>query len=244
MRLLVSWLFLLTASCSSARGAAPHGLRASDVSEFSALPPGYTRGELLRAACVSAPRVGGFDDAPLPSVDCSYARLTRELRAEASALSHRSIVGKRCRARGRPRPRLECSASVARPGPNVPLQPAFGVSDPGPAPSAAQVHDLDEPRPEDAAQIRVAFAPVTPDETSSRAPRPYSRVAERPRPSVGLRELGQVSARCSTCKGAALRHALRLTAAYIGAGEIAAVRCVQDGVDARCFATALVPWSS
>src|SRR5258706_14627878 len=113
-----------------------------------------------------------------------------------------------------------------------------------PATGAAQGLDLDEPRPQDAAQIHVGFAPVASRRQPALAPRDYAAVAETRLSSVGRAELGQVSAVCAACDAAALRHALRVTAGRVGAGEVAGVACFQDDGQARCIATALEPWSS
>jgi hypothetical protein len=124
----------------------------------------------------------------------------------------------------------------------VALEPGV-PRDVGPAPSAEQVLDLDEPRPQDADLIRVGFAPVSPGK-GPLAPRSYDGVAETRVASVGPGVLGQVSARCEACDPSALRHALRVAAGRVGAGEVTAVKCFQDDGAARCIATALVPWSS
>ena len=76
------------------------------------------------------------------------------------------------------------------------------------------------------------------------APRDYAAVEETQLPSVGRQQLGQISARCGGCDASTLRYALRVTAGHVGAGEVASVRCFQDGGELRCVATALAPWSS
>jgi hypothetical protein len=244
MRSAIPWLLLLAVACASAPVLGPHALRPSDVTELAALPHGYAASETLRASCIGAPSAGAFDDESLASVDCSFARLSRVLRARAGELSARFIVGKHCRSHGGGRVRLECSAELTRAGASVALSPgAPGIAS-GPAPSAAQVLDLDEPRPQDGEQVRVAFLPVEPGKPTGLATRAYAAVAETHLPSVGRRELGQVSARCAGCDPSQLRYALRVTAGHVGAGEITAMKCFQDDGDARCVATALVPWSS
>jgi hypothetical protein len=103
------------------------------------------------------------------------------------------------------------------------------------------VLDLDEPYPRQSARIRVSFLPE--GEASRAAPRAYHRVDETHWPSVGRALVGQVSARCADCDALSLRHALRVTAGRMGAGEVASVRCFQDDGDQRCVGTALEPWS-
>ena len=243
MRSVTPWLFLLAAACSQAPVAAPHSYRPSDVKEVASLPLGYESDQALHAACSVVSRAG-FDDAPLDDVDCTFARLSRVLRARAGALGARLIVGKRCHARSGERLRLECSAKVARAGANVGLTASAKEDDVGPAPSAAQVQDLDEPRPQDATEIRVAFAPSAPVAAAANTSRAYDAVAETRLPSVGRRALGRVSARCEDCDAATLRHALRVTAGHVGAGEVTSVSCFHDDDGLRCVATALEPWSS
>jgi hypothetical protein len=233
---------LLVSACSQAPAAAPISYRPSEVKEVASLPLGYEKGAALSAACSVASRTS-FDDAALDDVDCNFARLSRVLRARAGVLSARLIFDKRCHARSGAGTRLECSAKIARPTQHVSLAAKATDDDRGPAPSAAQVQDLDEPRPQDAAEIRVAFAPsATP--AVPRAPRSYDAVAETRLPSVGRRELGRLSARCEGCDLSALHHALRVAGGHVGAGEVTSVSCFQDDGSLRCIATALEPWSS
>ena len=241
MRSLVPWLLVLVAACSSKPAVTPQGFQPSEVAELGALPLGYSAGETLRASCSSV-RARAFEDEALGNVDCSTARLSRVLRARAGELRARFIVGKRCHARDGERTQLTCTASLAFPSERVALEPG-APRDAGPAPSAEQVLDLDEPRPQDADLIRVGFAPVAPGK-GPLAPRSYDGVAETRIASVGPGVLGQVSARCEACQSSALRHALRVAAGRVGAGEVTAVKCFQDDGAARCIATALVPWSS
>jgi hypothetical protein len=242
MRSVVPWLLLLSAACSGQPAVGPRGFQPSEVSELGALPAGFSVGATLQVSCASVGR-SAFEDEKLGNVDCSTARLSRLLRAQAGELSGRSIIGKRCHARGGARTQLSCSANVAYAGERVGLQPAASL-DSGPAPAPEQVLDLDEPRPQDAAQIRVGFAPTEPSRGAGLVPRNYDRVAETRTASVGLSVMGQLSARCASCDPSALHHALRVTAGRVGAGEVTAVKCFQDDDSARCIATALVPWSS
>lgn len=242
MRLIVPLLLLLSTACGGQGAAVPRSFQPSDVRELGALPPGYSSGATLRASCSSL-QAQAFDDEALGNVDCNVQRLSRVLRARAGELSVRFIVGKHCHARGAKRAELSCSAKLAYPGERVGLEAGF-AADAGPAPSPDQVADLDEPRPQDAAQIRVSFRPSEPRRAAGLAPRNYDRVAETSLASVGREVLGQVSARCDGCDPNRLRHALRVTAGRVGAGEVTQVRCFQDDGAARCIATALVPWSS
>jgi hypothetical protein len=185
--------------------------------------------------------VGKLVDEPLGNLDCSVARLSRTLRARAGELSAKFIFGKECRSQ---RGRLECRATLAVPNRNAPLD-ASPVAAAGPAPSAEEVLDLDEPRPQDEAGVRVAFEPAKGDANTRRAPRSYDNVAETSWPSVGRTVVGQVSARClNECDPNVLRHALRVTAGRVGAGEVSDVRCFTDAGSLRCIGTALSPWSS
>ena len=242
MRQVVSWLVVMCAGCSSVPAATPQSFRPSQVSELGALPPGYQAGEVVRASCSKVPGNGAFEDEPLSAMDCSFARLSRVLRGRAGERSAQVIVGKRCRSRGGERSRLECSATLALPGPQVGLAPR-ARPDEGPAPSAEQVLDLDEPRPQDQDRIRVGFLPAA-GRKSALAPRAYAAVDETHWPSVGRAQVGQISASCASCDASTLRYALRVTAGHVGAGEVAQVKCFQDSGQLRCVATALAPWRS
>lgn len=234
-------LLVLAVACSRAP-ASPMPYAPSEVSELASLPNGYTAGTSLSESCAVAPRTG-FDDEPLSDVDCSFSRLSRALRARAGEQGARFVFGKSCRAGAGSRPRLACSVTLATPSRDVPLQ-VGAVQTPGPAPSAAQVQDLDEPRPQDAARIRVSFR-AKDDISRPLPPRAYDRVEETRTASVGRRELGQVSARCEgACDQSRLRHALRVAAGRVGAGEVSGVACFEESEGARCVAAALVPWSS
>ncbi len=234
-------LFLLSVACSRAP-ASPQPYAPSEVTELASLPLGYTKGASLTESCAVAPRAA-FEEERLSDVDCSFARLSRVLRARAGEEGVRFVIGKQCRAGSGARARLSCSVSLAQPSREIALQaPAAALS--APAPSAAQVQDLDEPRPQDAERIRVTFKALGPSPAALPA-RAYDRVDETRYPSVGRRELGQVSARCASgCGGTDLRYALRVAAGRIGAGEVSGVTCFEEGDGARCVATALVPWSS
>jgi hypothetical protein len=237
---LAALLAVLAAACATPPRATPSQLRSSDVLELAALPPGYTAGETLSEHCSGFRGFRAIEEEALGDVDCSFDRLSRALRARAAELESRIIVGKRCQVRAGKRFSMMCSATRALPGSSLPLtSPAEPPR--GPAPSAAQVLDLDEPFPRQSAKIRVSFLPEA--GASWLPPRAYHRVDETARSSVGRVSLGQVSARCEDCDPMSLRHALRVTAGRVGAGEVASVRCFQDAGDQRCVGTALEPWS-
>jgi hypothetical protein len=232
-------LAALVSACSRP-AAAPRSLAPSEVSELASLPPGYSLGDSLAESC-AALAAGSFDDEALSDVDCTFERLSRTLAARAGERGERFLVGKRCRSSAGTRPRLSCSAALARPTAEVPLTDGSTLTSTlGLSPS--RVRDWDEPRPQDASRIRVSFRPSSQERLPARA---YDRVDETANEPVGRRRLGQVSARCeSACEGASLRHALRVVAGRVGAGEVSGVACFQEGDGARCVATALVPWSS
>ncbi|HYJ07715.1 MAG TPA: hypothetical protein VEX18_01865, partial [Polyangiaceae bacterium] len=149
--------------------------------------------------------------------------------------------GKQCRQHGCGRVAIHCSATVAVAGARSSLGIGGSTGLERPAPSAAQVLDLDEPHPRQSAQIRVSFLPST--RRAHLPSRSYHRVDETAQPSVGRALVGQVSARCDDCEARSLRHALRITAGRVGAGEVASVRCFVDDDSQRCVGTALEPWS-
>lgn len=244
---------MLGAACAGQPQAATPPPRPSDVLELSVLPPGYSARETLEAQCELVRGATRIEDEPLMDVDCSTERLSRVLRAQAARETSRLIVDRRCSLSG-PKSAsqdgaehfsLSCSAKLAVADKSVPLSAApaktAGTTS-GPAPSAAQVQDLDEPDPLQSREIRVSFAPIAAG--ARPAARRYDRVAETSVASVGRRPLGEVSARCDGCDPLALRHALRVTAGRMGAGEVAGVRCFEHDGSSRCVATALEPWSS
>lgn len=230
---------ILLVACACARPVTPSSLRSSDVTEHASVPPGYELGERLSEQCAGRRGLRSIQAETLVDVDCSPERLSRMLRARAAEQGSRVLIGRSCRVIGSARFKVECTGSLGERSSSVALG-ADPVAEAAPAPPPARVLDLDEPRPQDGSEIRVSFAP----EQRARAllPRAYDRVAETARASVGRRDLGQVSARCDDCDEGALRHALRVTAGRMGAGEVTSVRCFRDG-DQRCVATALEPWS-
>lgn len=232
-------LLLFFVACGSAPRALPSSLRPSDVTEHASLPPGFSLGDSLSERCAGTRGFRAIREEPLVDVDCSSERLSRTLRARAAERGSRVLIGKRCRVSGDARFTVKCSASLGEPTSSVALG-SGRVAPSAPAPSPEQVLDLDEPRPQDGAGIRVSFEPHP--QARALAPRGYDRVAETARAAVGRRDLGQLSARCESCEESALRHALRVTAGRVGAGEVASVRCFRDE-DQRCVATALEPWS-
>lgn len=243
-RAVVGMMGLLALSCAGAQRATPKPLPPSEVVELAAPPAGYALGETLSESCNGQRGLRRIDDERLTDVDCSLERVTRALRARAAKLSSHAIVGKRCSGGAGERYSVRCSAGTLVSGDDVSLealrQPA-ALGSSAPAPSPEQVLDLDEPDPRQSASIRVSFEPNT-DTKLVVAPRRYDRVAETHEPAVGRSLLGQVSARCDGCDELALRYALRVTAGRMGAGEVAAVRCLAEG-ERRCVAMALEPWS-
>jgi hypothetical protein len=210
------------------------------VLELAALPPGYRAGDTVTESCSGAAGLRAIDEEQLADVDCNVERLSRMLRARAAEQGSRVLVDKQCQRRGRSRVSVQCWAKVAHAGSGVALgAPQSGLE--SPAPSAAQVQDLDEPFPRQSGGIRVSFLPTT--KRKFLPARAYHRVDETAQPSVGRALVGQVSARCESCDDRALRHALRVTAGRVGAGEVASVRCFVDEGEARCVGTALEPWS-
>ncbi len=236
MRAALTLLFPTILACSGGAQSAAGRLRPSDVAEYTELPAGYTLGERLSERCSPPLEKRALRDERLVDVDCSQKRLSAMLRARAAERGVAVLVHKSCQRDGSKNQGLRCSASLTEASGRVPLGDGAAA-----APlSAAQVRDLDEPRPHDSRRIRVSFIA----DAAARAlpPRPYDTVAETAVASVGRRNVGQVSARCERCDDMALRHALRVTAGRMGAGEVAAVRCFTDD-ERRCVGTALEPWS-
>ena len=232
-------LILLVVACGGSPRSQPSALRPSDVTEHASLPPGYALGDRLTERCSGTRGLRTIREESLLDVDCSPERLSRMLRARAAERGSRVLIGKSCRVHGESRFKVQCSGSLAEVSSSVALGPGRAPES-APAPSPGQVLDLDEPRPQDGSGIHVSFAPQP--QARQLAPRAYDRVAETRDASVGRRDLGQVSARCAECNSDTLRHALRVTAGRMGAGEVTSVRCFQDE-DQRCVATALEPWS-
>lgn len=240
MRRVALLSLLMLTACSAPPRSRASALRPSDVLELAAFPPGYSAGDVVSESCSGASGLRAIHEEPLANVDCSVERLSRVLRARAAEQGARILVDKQCQRRGRGRVSVQCSAKVAHPTSSVALgAPVSGLE--SPAPSAAQVQDLDEPYPRQSGSIRVSFLPST--KRSYLPARGYQRVDETAQPSVGRALVGQVSARCEDCDDRSLRHALRVTAGRVGAGEVASVRCFADEGEARCVGTALEPWS-
>jgi hypothetical protein len=242
MRLAWLSLALVSLACGSAGVVGPK-LPPSEVAELGALPPGYEEGEGLRATCTVAAPVGAFDDETLGDVDCNFARLSRVLRARAGERSAGLLVGKMCEGSGVAGTRLSCAARLAWRAQGASAGKAARPPV-APAPSPAQVLDIDDPRPQDSERIRVSFEPGAAAAKERWPARAYDRVAETAFPPVGRRVLGNVSARCESCRAESLRYALRVTAGRAGAGEVSSVKCFEQRPSVRCVATAFVPWSS
>jgi hypothetical protein len=230
---------VLVVACGCSRPVTPSSLRSSDVTEHASVPPGYELGDRLSERCAGKRGLRSITAETLVDVDCSAERLSRVLRARAAEQGSRVLIGRSCRVTGSARFNIQCTGSLGEPSSSVALG-SGPFAEVAPAPSPARVLDLDEPRPQDGSEIRVSFVPEQRARTLS--PRAYDRVAETSRAAVGRRDLGQVSARCEACDEGALRHALRVTAGRMGAGEVTSVCCFNDG-DQRCVATALEPWS-
>jgi hypothetical protein len=99
------------------------------------------------------------------------------------------------------------------------------------------VASLDEPHPNRSFRIRVSFQPAV--RAFSRTARPATAVRQTPDLPPQQIGLGDVEARCDKhdCSVADLTHALRLTAARLGADSFAAARCVERDAERACVAT-------
>lgn len=233
----------LSLACGGAATPAPQ-LASSQVTELLALPPGYEAGEGLEASCTPVSASAGIVEGALGDIDCSFDRLSRVLRARAGERGARFVVDKACRLSSDLAGRLECSATIVKATSDVGLDTPAPPLASRPAPSPAQVLDIDDPRPQDTQQIRVSFRRPAHARQVPWSPRAYDQVAETAQPPVVGGLLGTVSASCEGCSVESLRYALRVTAGRVGAGEISSVACLHEAAIVRCVATAIAPWSS
>jgi hypothetical protein len=229
--------------CSHAGGARFSGLneprlvKAENVGTVEAIPPGYERIGRVAARCDRVEGYQSLDERPLADIDCSRARLLAALAESAAESGGALLVGVVCQDQRESR---SCSAAVARPGETAlstrPLG-SEGSREKAPAPSAAEVAQLDEPRVDASWHILLSFDPrVKTFDRPAREPVQVVRSGDLPPHHLPL---GDLEARCEreSCDASELSWALRVTAARFGADSLAGVRCFRTEDEEACVGT-------
>jgi hypothetical protein len=231
------------AGCSHAGGARfsgvsePRLVKPENVGRAEAIPPGYERTGRVSARCDRVEGYQALDEQPFADLDCTHTRLTAALAESAAESGGELLVGLVCQDQGRSR---SCSATVARPDdPALTRRTLEGERsrESAPAPSAAQVARLDEPRVDASWDILLSFEPQA--KRFVRPPRePVQVIRSGDLPPHHL-PLGDLEARCErgTCDATELAWALRVTAARFGADSLGAVRCFRTEDDEACVGT-------
>lgn len=263
-----SLLALSATSCSSGMrqavrySGAEHEPRASaaEVVSVATLPSGYEAFGQLEAACNAWKEGAPVDGRWLIDLDCNERRLRGALREKAAAVGGVLLVRERCGSGQRPEAgdagertgggRLVCRARVARPDdaergrqpltgdPSAPRASALAA---GPAEAAA----LDDPTGTMAWRIRVSYAGRSPAPAAPLVPVPADAVHEWPELPASHQAVGTVLASCDEgCTLNAMRASVRVVAGRLGAGDVAAVRCVPRGEGWSCAGRVLAPWAN
>ncbi len=234
---------LALGGCATTGGATYSGVREpalvrpEHVVRAEAVPAGYERIGRVMARCQPISGYGELDGESLADVDCSQPRLERALEEAAADAGGELLVALHCRSPGGA---LRCEANVARPSSELlsrrPAAP-LAAGAPAPAPGPGQVALLDEPRANRAWNISLAFQPQV--RAFTRPARPYSGVSSVDTLPAQHIALGDATARCdkSDCAAPDLAHALRLTAARLGADSVSGVRCIEESGERSCAAT-------
>ncbi len=231
------------AGCSHSGGARfsgvsePRLVQPENVGSAEAIPPGYERIGRVAARCDRVEGYQPLDKQPLADIDCSEARLRAALAESAAESGGELLVGLSCQNQGKSR---SCSAGVARPD-----EPALSrrtleserAREKAPAPSAAEVARLDEPRVDASWNIFLSFEPTLQRfERRSREPVQVVRSGDLPPHHLPLGDL-EASCERGACDASELSWALRVTAARFGADSLAGVRCFRTDDEEACVGT-------
>lgn len=233
-RFVPIWLSVITMGCAAERPA----ISADAVERMESLPRDY---RFLGDVGVSCEGYEGFEAAygePLSSFDCTEERLRRVLAELAVESGGDVLADELC---GRAGPSLACRARVGqRPDTDRRARPlsevaaADGFS--SPAPSAAEVRRVDEPRARAVFSIEVDFEPRVPRFAGERrAAESVAWVASLPLSHV---ELGTLRTHCDAgeCAVSELRHALRIAAGGLGGSDVVGARCATLDDESWCVA--------
>jgi hypothetical protein len=215
----------------------PRLVQPENVGTVEAIPPGYERIGRVTARCDRVEGYQALDERPLADIDCSHARLRSALAESAAESGGELLAGLSCQDQGKSR---SCGAAVARPD-----EPALSArtlkgersSEKAPAPSAAEVARLDEPRVDSSWHILLSFDPqLATFDRPAREPVQVVRSGDLPPHHLPL---GDLEARCEreSCNASELSWALRVTAARFGADSLAGVRCFRTEDDEACVGT-------
>jgi hypothetical protein len=230
-RLLSVALFaIIVAACARQRPAVDYVGRSKPtivapaaVEESSVLPRNAEQLGRLVARCRAFDTASSFEGRPLSDVDCSEPRLRLWLKQAASEHGGDVLSEIRCRTAHT----SDCSAILGRRG------EGDGVPSPSSVPEASDVSGGF------GAGIWVSYSPKHRGfERHELSPGNVRELSSLP-PSHFV--VGSLETECEGCDERALRQAMRVTAAKLGASDVISVRCVTLAECERCVGEAAAP---
>jgi hypothetical protein len=230
----VASLSILLPACGALRTAArydgreaPSLVRPDELAVVSALPEGFDRLGEISARCTFDDRPRALDGEWLSDVDCSERRLVGAIREKAADAGAELLVGLRCFSRGS---QILCRADLGRPSDELLEQRVLAArSSPPPVER--------EPAASEAWRIRVHFTPNP--GVPLRAARRSDPIRELPQFPVSHVRLGDVVTTCERgCSFEAVRAAVLVAAARVGATDLVELRCAAQGDGWVCSGTA------
>jgi hypothetical protein len=230
-------LSVLVAACGGLRTAAryegreaPSLVSPHELGLVSALPDGYDRLGRISARCTLDEGARAIDGEWLSDVDCSERRLVGAIREKAADAGAELLVGLRCFSRGSGRIDIVCRADLARPNDETLEQRVMAARR---APPLTER----EPASAEAWRIKVHFTPnpgVVP-----RTARRADLIREVPHFPVSHVRLGDVVTVCERgCSLDAVRDAVLVAAARVGATDVVELHCAGQGDGWICAGTA------
>jgi hypothetical protein len=203
-------------------------------------PEGMLELGRAKVECTPLDPEADFARARLSDLSCSQQLLHSALREAAARAGGTFASVPECEEKrsGSRFSWLGCESEVWAPAqaPN-----AGGTAPAAPAeffPTAAQPPMLGAVQ--DAWQIEIDYWPAA--EQKRRAARELESVVEVDFPRVGQRQFGYLSAECDGgCALDSLRRGLRAAAAWVGAGTLVGVHCIQKGSTHSCSGSLSVP---
>ena len=201
-------------------------------------------------SCTLKPGFRRLDDEALSDLDCSSERLLFALRESAASAGGEALVGAHCASRRLDATtpeayELHCAAEVARSRKGAwahprPLSAPRSHAQGRPAPSASEVHRIDQPDASLAFRISLHFEPTVPK--FARPARSGADVHELPRMPLSYTSLGDLAARCEGgCDESALRYGVLIAAGRLGAPDVVGVRCFRLAGGNSCVGTLAAP---
>jgi hypothetical protein len=229
-------LSLLLPACGGLRTAAryegreaPSLVRPDELGLVSTLPDGYDRLGRISARCALDQGARAIEAEWLSDVDCSERRLVSAIREKAADAGAELLVGLRCFSRSN-QSHILCRADLARPNDEQLEQRVLALRTTPPP-------DEREPPASEAWRIRVHFTPNP--GVPLRAARRSDLIREVPHFPVSHVRLGDVVTACERgCSFAAVRAAVLVAAARVGATDVVELRCAARGEGWVCSGTA------